>query len=94
MAAVSALANLVHCPATPVSSRHLRFPLCKALLGPDAEADPQQAAVLSSLHKVSAMMILSSHACTLTSSCGSSLQNNYVFALLAMHMAVSIRQCC
>ena len=96
MAAISALANLVHCPATPVSSRHLTFPLCKALLGPDAEAGPQQAAILSSLHKViqcsddTLLRRMHIH----KQSWIKPPKSLVVFAVLIMHNALSTRQYC
>ena len=52
MAAISALAHLVHCPANAESSRSMSFPLSKATMEADTTEDPQQAEIVSSLHKV------------------------------------------
>ncbi len=57
MAAVQALAGLVHCPATPNSLQAPRFPLAGVLGGDDMATDSQQTAALQSLRKARSLVV-------------------------------------
>ena len=52
MAAIQALASLVHCPVNSNGLQSLCFPLAEAMQGPDANARPQHTAAIQTLLKV------------------------------------------